>query len=348
MAPWFDLLPAAVAAVVVVLLLVGLNHWLSRRAAGKTERRFSHQLVMLGVSLVGLGAVILATPFPESLKGQLLALLGLLLSLAVTLSSTTFIGNALAGLMLRSQRAFRAGDFIAVEGHFGRVTERALFHTQIQTERRDLTNLPNLYLATHPVTVTLSTGTIVAAEVSLGYDVARTSVKAALLDAATGAGLDEPFVQILELGDFSVTYRAAGLLRDPKHLLSARSRLRAEMIDALHRAGIEIVSPTFMNTRAFDPDRHFAPAAEDDPGGQQAPAGPTFEELAFDKADEAESVENLHRIDAGLEEKIEALRVEARKLSGTEKEAHVERIDRLEQRREKIAALLRAREESGD
>ena len=36
---------------------------------------------------------------------------------------------------------------------FGRVTERGLFHTEIQTEDRDLVTLPNLYLVTNPVKV---------------------------------------------------------------------------------------------------------------------------------------------------------------------------------------------------
>ena len=45
-----------------------------------------------------------------------------------------FIGNVMAGLMLRAVRNFRTGDFVRVEKHFGRVTERGLLHTEIQTE----------------------------------------------------------------------------------------------------------------------------------------------------------------------------------------------------------------------
>ena len=63
---------------------------------------------------------------------------------------------------LRAVRNFRMGDFIRVAEHFGRVSERGLFHTEIQTENRDLTTLPNLFLVTHPVTTIRTSGTIVS------------------------------------------------------------------------------------------------------------------------------------------------------------------------------------------
>ena len=62
-------------------------------------------------------------------------------------------------------RNFRPGDFVRVGERLGRVTERGLFHTEIQTEDRDLTTLPNLYLVTNPVTVVRASGTIVSTTV---------------------------------------------------------------------------------------------------------------------------------------------------------------------------------------
>ncbi len=56
-------------------------------------------------------------------------------------------------------------------------------------------------------------------------------------------------MQITDLNDFSVTYRVAGLLAEVKQILTARSNLRAMMLDTLHDARIEIVSPTFMYHR---------------------------------------------------------------------------------------------------
>ena len=339
--------PSGIVLVVVVVGLWLANRLLLSRARVSSDRHFRRQLVMLGLSVLGLILIVLVSPLPESMRGQLLALFGLLISAAITLSSTTLIGNALAGFMLRFQHCFRAGDFIEVENLLGRVSERGLFHTQIQVESRDLTNVPNLYLATHPVTVIRGSGTIVSANVSLGYDVPHEQAEDALKLAAENAGLQEPFVQIRELGDFSIAYRTAGLLTETKQLLSARSRLRREMIDALHGAGVEIISPTFMNTRAYSPDLAFVPPANlQSPGEEAGEDDSRLQSLVFDKADEAESVENLRTILAGLDKKIAALEREAKKLEDVERESVEDRLGRLRDRRQRIVELLDKQEET--
>ena len=228
-------------------------------------------------------------PISDTLRGQILGLFGILASATLALSSTTFLGNALAGILLRSVRSFKVGDFIHVQNQFGRVSGRGLFHIEIQTEDRDLTTIPNLFLATNPVKVKRFSGTIVSSEVSLGYDVPRQKVEELLKIAAESADLEEPFVYITNLGDFSVTYRVCGLLVEIKELLSARSRLNARILDSLHEGGVEIVSPTFMNTRAVA-EKIFIPAFEKTAADETK--GPNPEEIIFDKADMAENLEN--------------------------------------------------------
>jgi len=173
---------------------------------------------MFSASLVVVLLVILALPLGHETRGQLLSLFGIVVSATIALGSSTLLGNAMAGIMLKVVRNFRSGDFVSVGESFGRVSERGLFHTEIQTPDRDLVTLPNLYLATTPVRVVRSSGTIVSATCSLGYDVNHTRVEELLRDAADTAGLTEPFVQVLDLGDFSVTYKVAGLLKEVKSL----------------------------------------------------------------------------------------------------------------------------------
>ncbi|MEO6201684.1 MAG: mechanosensitive ion channel family protein, partial [Nitrospirales bacterium] len=84
---------------------------------------------------------------------------------------------------------------------------------------------------------------------SLGYDISHKTIEKLLAEAALAANLTDPFVHIMELGDYSVTYRVSGFLVEVKQLLSARSNLRAKMLTTLHNAGIEIVSPVVMNQR---------------------------------------------------------------------------------------------------
>ncbi|MBW2380297.1 MAG: mechanosensitive ion channel, partial [Deltaproteobacteria bacterium] len=252
-------LPALITLLVGIVVISTVYRVLMKRHTPTSGSRISQQLLIAVLGGVFLVMLILQLPIGEAERGQLLSLLGILVTAAIALSSTTLIGNAMAGLMLRSIRNFRPGDFIVVDGHRGRVSELGLLRTEIQTERRNLTTLPNLYLVTTPVTVVRASGTFISATVSLGYEVPRDTIEKCLIEAAENAGLTEPFVFVLELGDFSITYQTAGFLEEVKYLISAESELRECMLDALHRAGIEIVSPTFMNQRQLAADRMFIP-----------------------------------------------------------------------------------------
>jgi small-conductance mechanosensitive channel len=287
-------LPLLATLAGVVLLLVVLNRYFRRRWRGNPDLQFRFQLIMLALTMAGGLAVIIALPIDDVLRGQLLSLVGILLSAAIALSSTTFIGNILAGIMLKVVRSARPGDFVTIGDLTGRVTEMDLLHTQVQTEFRDLVTVPNLFMVTQPLHVVRASGTIIHAEVSLGYDVHHGRVSEVLLAAAAAAGLKDAFVQVRELGDFAVSYRVAGLLEDVQSLISARSDLRRAVLDALHAADIEIVSPSFMNTRALAEDRRFVPAPSLRSAARRAPET-RAEEVAFDVAEKAATVEELRQ-----------------------------------------------------
>ncbi len=333
-------IPTAVAVVIIMLVMLAVRALLNRGKPAGTKRSFRGQIISIVLFVVGLVIVILTLPVKESTTGQLLSLLGILLSAAIALSATTFVGNMMAGLQLRAVRNFGAGDFIRVGDHFGRVSERGLFHIEIQTEDRDLTTLPNLYLVTNAVKVVRASGTLVTAEVSLGYDIPRDMIERQLLEAAADAGLAEPFVHVIELGDFSINYRVAGLLEDVKSLLSVRSRLRKKMLARLHGAGIEIVSPTFMNQRQIEPRREFIPAQLSKDEGTELP-----EAVVFDKADEAESLENLRQRleDLGKErDELKASLSDAKDY--VEKRSIEGKIDQVKRSIERLKAYIEERE----
>ncbi len=325
-----DFIPLLVTLTLVVLLLWGINWALLRRAKLTTESRLPRQLTMVAASIVALICVILALPVNDATRGDLLSLLGLVLTGVIALSSTTFVANAMAGLMLRSVRSFRHGDFIRVGEHFGRVTERGLFHTEIQTEARDLLTLPNLHIASNPVTVVRSSGTIITADLSLGYDVPYYRVQPLLKEAAAEIGLQEPFVQIISLGDFSVVYRVSGYYPEVRHLLTMRSRLKESVLDSLHRAGIEIVSPTFMNQRQVGEQQFLAPAKQ--VSDSFLDRHPPPESLIFDKADKAEKIHIL-------ENECKALLDEIKELVQREKDEKIDLKADIGLREERIKKL---------
>jgi small-conductance mechanosensitive channel len=331
-------LPALGAAAALIAGL-WLSHWwlLKRHPHLGSERKLPRQLAILGITVLGIVAIIVVLPVDSSTRNQLLALLGFIASAIIGLASTTLVANAMASVMLRTTNSIRTGDFLRVGGHFGRVTERGLLHMEIQTENRDLTTLPNSYLISTPYTVVRSSGTIVSTTLSLGYDVPVEKVEPLLLDAAKQVGLEEPFVRVMELGNFAITYRISGFLAEIKHLLSVQSDLCKAVIATLHGADVEIVSPTFMNQRPLPDGLRFIPkptVPATDAGTQPPPeVPPPPEELMFDKAEEAEQVERARET---LESDLKELEHQAEQAEGDERK----RIQKLVQERRKELADL--------
>lgn len=333
-----SLFPTLVTAIIVTLLLVGLNFLLLGRFPEMgNDRKLPRQLIMFGATFVGIIAIVLTLPIVESSKNQILSLLGILLSGTIAFSSTTIVSNAMAGIMLRITRPFRTGDFIRTTDFFGRVSERGLLDTEIQTEYRELVSVPNTELITNPVTVIRSSGTIISASLSLGYDIHHSTIEQLLIKAATDLELQDAFVQIIELGDFSITYRINGLLIDIKNLITTKSNLHRSILDTLHGNGIEIVSPNFMNQRQLDTEQKIlaVPQSRITMKKNETQA----EEVVFDKAEQAEQLENTI---ATIKDDIEELEEIAKDASLDEKSRIKNKIDN---KKENLKSI---QESSGD
>lgn len=321
---------------------------LDRQVASKPDISMMRSIILFSIFLVGVIAIVLSFPMEPDTKNNVTSLIGIVISAVLALSSATFIGNGLAGIMMRSINNYKPGDFIKVEDYFGRITERGLFHTEIQTEDRDLTTIPNLFLATNPVKVMRSTGTFISGIVSLGYEVHRTKIEKTLIMAAREAGLKDPFVRITELGDFSVVYKVFGLVEDIKTVLSAKSRLNAAMLDALHDAGIEIVSPNFVNQNqlagtnaVFIPQK---PRIVEDVKKSDLP-----EAKIFDKAEEAETVEKKKEKIVEIEKKLVELQKKGKEDITAEEKINIEKeVEKWKGIKEKMAESVVTRTEEID
>jgi small conductance mechanosensitive channel len=270
---------------VAVVLVLSHRFLLGHHRDMGNERKFPRQMAMMGLSVASAVAVAIALPVSDSTRNQVIGLVGILVSGALAFSSTTVLANLMAGMVLRMTQSFHTGDFVRVGEHFGRVAERGIFDVEIQTEQRELVSLSNSYLMANPITVVRSSGAIVSATLSLGYDVHHAKVEPLLLQAATEIGLEDPFSQVLELGNFAITFRVSGLLLEVGNMLSARSQLNRQVLDVLHGAGIEIMSPTFMNQRPVPAGHGVLP----EPMLKSASASneSTAEQVVFDKAEEA-------------------------------------------------------------
>ncbi len=291
--------PASVILILVLLLL--LNGWIFKRIkTTPSDGNIARSAIAFFLVLFGLLIFILSLPIDKSSKGQILSFLGILISAGIALSSTTLLGNLIAGFMNNSMNRYRNGDLISIGEFMGRVIKKGAFHTEIQLEDSNFMTIPHLYIATNPVKLTRKTNTVISTSVSLGYDVSRTRIEEALKEAAISTGLTDPYVYITELGDHSVVYKIHGFLEESSKYFSTSSLLNGKVMDALHEAGIEIVSPTFMNQRRVD-EKEFIPEYQRGKPEQEAVAAP--EELIFDEAIKSEEIEKKKDLIKELEEK---------------------------------------------
>ncbi|WP_406657542.1 mechanosensitive ion channel domain-containing protein [Methanolobus sp. ZRKC2] len=287
---------ASIISLIVTLLVVLILTYLFRKKSLFSREKIIQQVIVFIVLVFGLVLTILALPISTEDKNIILTFVGIIIGAAITFASTTFIVNAMAGVMLRLINPFELGDFIKIDGTFGRVTEINFLHTQVQSVDRDLITVPNKTLVSFPLKTIRSSGTIITTNVSLGYNIPRKNIEKNLLLAAEKTGLENPFVHVMELGDFSIKYKVGGLLKDIESIITAKSDFKKNVIDSLHENGIEIVSPTFMNQRVFSQEYVCLPPEEKEEISekQETPEVKT-EEIIFDKAIEARNLDQIYK-----------------------------------------------------
>jgi small conductance mechanosensitive channel len=327
--------PASIIVILVILLL--LNSWIFNRlkstlSTGNVIKRTISFIVIL----IGTLTFILSLPIDKNLKGQILVFFGILISAGIALSSTTVLGNLIAGIMNNSMKRFRNGDLIKIGDLQGRVTKKSIFHTEIQLEDSNFVTLPNLFMASNPVKLTRKTNTVISTSVSLGYDVSRTKIEESLKEAAISIGLKDPYVYITELGDYSVKYKIHGFLEDSSKFFSTNSLLNGKVMDILHEKRIEIVSPSFINQRRVD-EKEFIPEYQIEIPVAKEEVVP--EELIFDEAIKSEEIEKKKDFLIEIDKKNELLKEKLKELNEEEEiekvKSSINRIDDLIQKVEK-------------
>ncbi len=102
--------------IATVLVAIWAANWVLLRRTRDLgeERRFPRRIAMLLITVLGIVIILLALPVAEGTRTQLVTLVGLITTAAIALASTTFVANAMAGFMLRTERSFRPGDFVRV------------------------------------------------------------------------------------------------------------------------------------------------------------------------------------------------------------------------------------------
>lgn len=179
--------------------------------------------------------------------------LGVLLSLG----STSFIGNIVAGLVVTYMRPFRIGDRIKIGDITGKVIQKNLLVTRIRTPQSEDITLPNSnVMSGHTTNFTTSAeteGLFIKVNLSIGYDVSHNKVKSLLLQATKETdGISyrpASFVLITALDDFYIVYELNASIRNTEIMPRIKSDLHSKILDLFNEANIEILSPHYRAER---------------------------------------------------------------------------------------------------
>jgi len=227
------------------------------------------------VSLVvwGLGIAV-AYPYLPGSDSEAFRGLSVLFGLMVTLGSTGLVSQAMSGLVVVYSRALRKGDFVEIGEVQGVVSEVATLATKIVNIRNEEVTVPNSVLIASPIRnyskLAGTHGTLLSAQVTIGYDAPWRQVHALLVEAArrTPSVRQEPapFVYQRALSDFYVEYELFVSIDRPIDRVPILSALHANIQDAFNAAGVQIMSPHFFaqppNAVVVPKEQWYAPPAK--------------------------------------------------------------------------------------
>jgi small-conductance mechanosensitive channel len=222
-------------------------------------------------------ALVIAYPYIPGSDSMAFKGVSVFAGVLLSLGSSSFIANSIAGLSMTYRAAFREGDRIRVGDVVGTVEEIKLMVTRVRTPKNEYVVMPNSNILNTDVVnytqMARKDGLILHTEVGIGYDTPWRQVEAMLKMAAdrTGAVLKDPppFVLQKSLGDFAVIYELNAYTRDEMRMPQTYSALHANIQDVFNEHGVQIMSPAYETDpdapKIVPPDKWFeAPATKSD------------------------------------------------------------------------------------
>jgi small-conductance mechanosensitive channel len=214
----------------------------------------------IATALLWMFALIVAYPYLPGSDSAAFKGVSVFAGILVSLGSAGLVGQAMSGLVLMYSRAYREGDYILAGAIQGTVQSLNLLSTRLRTVKNEYVTLPNNVIVTGAVTnysaaARESESLTIYSSVTIGYDVPWRRVHELLIAAAarTDGVLAEPEPYVLQraLNDWYVEYQVNAAI-DPQgasELPRRYSALHANIQDAFNKAGVEIMSPTYLALR---------------------------------------------------------------------------------------------------
>ena len=193
---------------------------------------------------------------PGSDKGVFQSI-SVFVGLIISLGSTAFIGNIIAGLVITYMRPFGIGDRIKLNETTGNVIEKSLFVTRIKTPKNEVITIPNSFILSSQTTnYSVSAkdyGLIVHSNVGLGYEVPWQKAHECLIKAAKATSgtikTKTPFVLDMGLEDYYNMYQINVYISDANKIPFVITELNSKIQDVFLEEGIEIELPLLVSER---------------------------------------------------------------------------------------------------
>ena len=169
----------------------------------------------------------------------------------IGLFTSSVLGNLIAHEALRQSGGISVGDRIEIKDKvYGDVVSRGPFFVKVKTIKDEIITVPNLEVVNNSVTnYSAYERVIIHVPVTLGYNVNKELAKKLLIDAARRTKYilfsPHPFVLLLELGNYTVTYEINAYTNRPNDIINIKSELIENVIDIFSANKVEILSPAF-------------------------------------------------------------------------------------------------------
>jgi small-conductance mechanosensitive channel len=198
-------------------------------------------------------AAVIAYPYMPGSSSDAFKGISIFVGVLISIGSSSFVANIIAGYGLIYRRAFKIGDRVQIGDHFGDVHEIRLQVTHLRTIKNEEVIVPNSKILTSEVvnysTLAKTQGLILHTTVGIGYETPWRQVESMLLMAAGRTeGLlrqPSPFVRQKLLGDFCITYEINVYCSDPQASNQLYTELHRNILDVFNEYGVQIMTPAY-------------------------------------------------------------------------------------------------------
>ena len=224
--------------------------------------------------IVVIFAIVIAYPYIPGSDSAAFKGISLFLGVLLSLGSSSFISNIIAGYTMTYRRAFRVGDRVRIGNTVGTVSDVRLMVTNLLSLKHENIVIPNSTILNSEVinysTLAKEEGLILHTSVGIGYEVPWRQVEAMLLEAAFRTdGIrkkPEPYILQTALTDFAVTYELNAYCKDEKRMAMLYSDLHRNIQDVFNEHDVQIMTPNYVadtpEPKVVPPEQWYAEPAK--------------------------------------------------------------------------------------